>query len=258
MKNRKTNFWIFSLAFIGAMVLAFGCNDDDDDDENDNNDEYGNPHYGSWIGFYDETFEGWDEKDCNTVFYSFETADFLMCSFLDSDPAAGLKGLYSLNDDNEMVIYPDHSWSDEIYDWNEDNRDERILPLEFSSDEQTMTVTTSFGDIDVKKCNPSDPEALEGEWLMIDEDTIASMSIEASGAFMWEQDDGSQSGMISDLGEIDGNKYLLIHITYCEFEADGDSNYYVIERYAINEAGDELTMWHGNDEYSLTLYEEDE
>ncbi len=253
----KTNFWIFLLTLIAALIFANGCNDEDENG-NGNDDEYGNPHYGSWIGFYDETFEGWDEKDCNAVFCRYETTNFLLYSFLNSDPAAGLKGLYSLNNDNEMVIYPDHVWSDETYDWDENAQDERILPLEFSSDEKTMTITTTFGDIDVKKCSPSAPESLEGEWLMIDQDTIASMNIEASGAFSWEQDDGSQSGTISDLGEIDADKYLLSHITYCDFDAGGDSDYYVINKYELNDAGNELTMWHGDVEYTLTLNEEEE
>jgi hypothetical protein len=253
----KTNFWIFLLTLIAALIFANGCNDEDENG-NGNDDEYGNPHYGNWIGIYDETFEGFEENECNAVFYNFSISDFMMYSFLDSDPAAGVKGLYSLNNDNEMVIYPDHVWSDETYDWDENAQDERILPLEFSSDEQTMTITTTFGDIEVQRCNQVNPEDLEGEWGLMEGDSIvASMNIEPTGGFSWEQDDQIQSGSVKKLGVVDGDNYLLFHITYCEFTTDGDADYYTVNKYSLNEAGDTFTLWHGNEEMELSFSQEE-
>jgi len=204
---------------------------------------------GHWLGIFDQAMLGPGDKDCNAIYFEFDETDFMLLSFLDSDPAAGHKGTYTFEYQGALELNLTHNMSEEVYGWVASEHT-AVLPMRTSSDGNTMYADgPDMQSLEIQKAVRDLPGDLAGEWSM----PGASLTIQATGEFHWEQDGGVQSGTLWDLGEVNGESYWLINITYDEFLAQGESDYYTLNKYELNPAGDRLTFWHGEYEFVMEL-----
>lgn len=237
-------------------MLNISCSDDDEvaDPNGDNgngNGDPANPLVGHWIGVFDELTSGPGNVDCNSMYAKFDESDFTLLSFNDNDPAGGTKATYNYYE-NELETFNSQTWAEN--EWHPHPSPDTILvEYSLSNDDMIMNLVSPYDDeteYTLYKNIPEVPELLVGEWALYDGDNLAAtMTIEASGDFEWAEGEGDkQSGTLFDTGEVDGDSYLLSHITYCEFiEDEGDTDYYAMNKYVIRSDGNGLDLWHGEE-----------
>jgi hypothetical protein len=250
----KKLFYLLALALIGAMVIfSAGCSDDDDDTENIQAQE----EVGTWIGFYDVVIqEGPNGEPCNAVFFDLDAAgNIKILSFLYGDPAAGHLGTYSI-EGNELNLELTHEWAEEIEETAYFNWVEAPLSvsayIDLSYDGNSMAAGNSETEAwPANKIELSDPEdGLIGDW---EDSNGGVLSIDAQGDVDYTLGDYAQSGNLQQFTNVDGETYILINLTYdTDIDAGGTCDYYLIEKFELNNTEDELTLWHGDDVYECT------
>lgn len=246
---------IFKLIFVFFLSVLLSCEKEEDNSDpingeeaengGENNDELS--LVGNWLLVSEDVFDGPAEKPCNAIFFEAQKNDYLIFSFLNSDPVAGHRGSYDFEIEDSLEI-------DLIYQYNEDEYSWSLLEEPFNmviatimhpngnsfnlypEEDLTLTFINCMKDI---------PVHLTGTWsYKIDETLYATMQID-NGEFIWDdtQESKQQSGNIFTLGEVNDNYYLLSHITYCDYETEGESDYYTLNKYSYE--SDVLTLWHG-------------
>jgi hypothetical protein len=207
---------------------------------------------GSWFGILDRPIQGPAERTTDALYFEFEGPEFLLLSFLESDPAAGHSGTYSFEYQGALNITPNRDWDPTLYNWITVDEHTATLPLVLSSDGNTMSFIDWQNNVlfEMYRQNRTIPEHLAGTWAYIEGGVqYASFTVEESGEFVWDQGGEIQSGSLRDIGETEGAPYLLVNITYCDFEIGGAGDYYVVNRYSVD--GASFTLWHGDESFTL-------
>ncbi len=237
--------------FVSFGILLFilaGCKKEEvspADDDNGNGTTEEVPIQGNWLFLSEESFPGPNEASCNAVYMEIQKDEFKILSFLDSDPAAGLKGTYEYSQaDTFLMSYVD--WNDSLYNWKSDLH-EWPLHLTVSPDNDTLYVD---GKLPAQRITTSLPPALVGTWEIPE---YATMTIETTGAFEWvaTETEGvmEQSGNGQSIGTYNGDNFLLFNITYCDYE-EGENDYYTLNRYELV-GTDSVTIWHGEESFGM-------
>ncbi|ASB49953.1 hypothetical protein CDL62_12795 [Alkalitalea saponilacus] len=212
---------------------------------------------GDWLIISEHFILGPGDKDCNMIFLQIKEEDYLLFSFLDSDPVAGHKGPYETSGQDRLTITIQHDWDSNSYSWNHitDNV-KHGMPVSLSEDGKTLTLRPGSDDIMMQKVNMKDFPAAEGSWYIQDgEDIISTLNVD-NGYIVWEQYGSKQEGYIYDLGDLNGESYFLFHAVYCEFypneenPARDNADYFTLSRYTIDDHT--FTLWHGDYKFELS------
>lgn len=236
--------------FLFVLAVAFGltgCGDTTGPGEGEPDD----PIAGNWIGIFDESFVGPGDKDADVLYFEFtDDGEFMLLSFFGSDPAGGHRGTYTFDEDEGVLqLNMTHEWSDTEFDWVQDNYIQNLAAA-ISADGSILTVGVPGGDgMELQNVTLAIPQHLAGEW----QTSGATMQIDETGTFQWTEAGAQQSGTLQDFDYPDGDSYLLVNITYCEYSAGDYCDYYTVNRYELNASGDQLTLWHGDDVIALEL-----
>ncbi len=208
---------------------------------------------GEWLGIFDESFLGPGDRDCDAIYFQFDETDFKLLSFLESDQAAGFEGEYSFLFQGGLELDITSEWHESIFNW-QNVQHTAVLPIIAEDDGNTLTGTDPHGEVDLvlHRTERSHPSDIDGWWVYIEDgDIIATFFIDHSdGSFEYDQSGELQSGYIWDIGEINGNRYLLSHIQHCDFVGLGENaDFYTINRYEVDEVEPDtfiFKLWHGD------------
>lgn len=262
MKSIKMYSKILSGIFLISLIALFACEKDDDKPTPppSGNGEQEITIKGSWLLLSEDVFDGPADQPCDAIIIEIEETEFMIFSFLESDPAAGHMGGYDAEIEDSMTLFIEFNYNKNTYNWEAmPDTFEHKMPAQLSSDGKMLTVEPEPGlELELVKVFKSVPEELVGTWNLEDNEVVYStMEINSSGEFLWTDlgEGKEQGGILSCVGEVNDDKYLLSNITYCEFYADGESDYYTLNKYMIED--DELTIWHGAMEMVLVRNLED-
>ncbi len=250
MKKLVLLFGVLLFVFTNCKKEDLSPADDDNGDGNGNGTTEEVSLKGHWLAVFEDAFEGPGDVLCNAIYMDIADSNYLIYSFLDGEPSSGSKGTYEYNNVDSFAMQIELIADSGTYEWTDISMDsiEAGMLFSLSSDEQTLYATTPAGEITFKKVSLSVPLELVETWEIPD---YANMQINQSGEFTWNATDGGQSGTLQATSVVDGNTYLLYHITFCTYYTEGESDYYGMSRYEI--AGDSLTLWNGEDEMVLTI-----
>lgn len=236
----------FSFVFLIATVGLIGCDSSTEPDATDPDPEL--TPVGIWMAVLDEPVLGPDDEYMDVLFIEFGQSDFMILSFLYSDPAAGMKGSYVYDEETgEIQIDVTHVLSEEVYGWMETNFSV-VLPAIYSPENDGIGTDEFY----LERRTLSNPTEIAGTWIW----DIATLEIETNGTFIWEQGEpypGIQSGMAQVFDEMNGDTYWILNLTYDTFGAGGECDYYIVNRYELSADGNELTFWHGDEMFVLAL-----
>lgn len=211
---------------------------------------------GEWFGIFNESFLGPGDKDCDAIYFQFDETDFTLLSFLESDQAAGFGGTYSFLFQGGLELEITSEWLESIFNW-DDIQYTAMLPIVVSDDGNTISGTDPYGEsaFELHRTERSHPSDIDGWWVYNEEgQEEATFFVDHNdGSFSYNQGELVQSGYIWDIGEINGNRYLLSHIQHCDFVGLAENaDFYTINRYEVDPGGDIFNLWHGD--YMMEFY----
>lgn len=241
----KIHFSLLMVLFIAFSLVMVSC-EDDDDPTGITQDQL----VGTWIGFFDEVIdEGPNGEPCDAVYFDIDNAgNIMILSFLDGEQAAGHMGTFSV-EDGGLALSLTHDWSEESLSWVEASVEVDIY-MALSSDDNVLTAGPSEDEawatnkIDIT--NPDD--AFLGTWVM---DSYATLVISLPNTYEYEEPNYSESGILNQFTYTDGNTYFFNKTT--NNSSDGDCVEYFVGKVSLNAAGDEMTMWYGDESSVWTL-----
>ncbi len=213
---------------------------------------------GTWIGVFSEPQSFFEDDMVDAMVYRFNDGELSQYSFRDSDQVAGMAGEYVFEYQGIFDLSVFAVFIQSSFDWHVDHSGiaEVTIPLYLAPDANSFTLKEPGGGTELllEKVPESPAIHLEGTWALMDGETqLASFIVQDNGQFQYIQDGSEQSGLLLHLEGYQGEDYLLSSIVFCEFYSDGAVNYYTLNRYELNEADGELTLWHGEDVMVLTL-----
>jgi hypothetical protein len=242
----KIQFSLLVVLLFTFSLIMVSCEDDDDDNSGTTQDQIA----GTWIGFFNQVIdEGPNGQPCDAVFFDIDnTGDIKILSFLDGEQAAGHIGTYSI-EDGGLALSLTHDWSEESLDWVAASFEATIY-MALSSDGNVLTAGPSEEEAwATNKIELSNPDAaFIGTWLM---DTYASLMISSPNNYAYEEPNYTESGILNQFTYTDGNTYFFNKTT--NNSSDGDCVEYFVGKVSLNAAGDEMTMWYGDESSVWTL-----
>ncbi|MCB2196404.1 MAG: hypothetical protein KQH79_11140 [Bacteroidetes bacterium] len=244
----KIQFSLLVVLLFTFSLIMVSCDDDDDNDDNSGTTQ--DQIAGTWIGFFDQVIaEGPNGQPCDAVFFDIDNAgNIKILSFLEGEQAAGHRGAYSIQDDG-LLLSLTHDWSEESLDWVEAPFEATIY-MALSSDGKVLTAGPSEDEAwATNKIELSNPDAaFLGTWVM---DTYATLLISSPNTYEYEETNYSESGILNQFTYTDDYTYFFNKTT--NNSSDGDCVEYFVGKVSLNAAGDEMTMWYGDESSVWTL-----
>ncbi|MDG5800978.1 hypothetical protein QA597_11465 [Marinilabiliaceae bacterium ANBcel2] len=240
---RKSIFKLIALMFL---TLSFGiftvsCSDDDDDNDFPNGENGYDPENllkGTWLGIYDEAFEGPMDLPANKVLVEFDEDDFMIVTFYNEDQVAGLKGSYHYDEsEGDVVLTMTSAWNEEIHNWEETDDFHINMTTYFDGDHALNLTNVDEGvGMEINRITRENPEKIEGAWMSNE----AFITLSDNGEFTVIAEE-SESGYAHKVSYNNKN-YLIINFTNSEGVAGQICDYYEIVEYSYDESDDILKV----------------
>ena len=217
---------------------------------------------GAWIGFYDQVITGPNDRDCNAIFMDIDNSgNIKILSFFDGRPVTGNLGTYSY-EGVDLTLEITHDWmgglnGESFFNWIEEPFEGTVY-ASVSPDGNTLTAGESASEAwTMHKIEITDLDNdFIGTWEGNFNEVLEIISPNSFGYYDDSATEYSFSGNINQFEYVDGNKYIIMNITYLsEINDDNQPNCdgYYVPRVELNQNNEELTLFFGDSGNTFTL-----